>query len=177
MPKVFFLGFNDSFRHQDGLYFGLFLSVWSIFSLHKKINSEDCLQAFLTFGVILDKYAISTSSKKIWVKTNSKHATNITWWVYWMCNKCLILHIFFTFKIPLLPIVHWQHMRFSWCQHTRCDWVHQVTGGRALLCTSAWSNCSTTTFLVCSLWLSCHVEGLDVWKLLLKILLKQNKHQ
>ena len=38
---------------------------------------------------------------KIWGITYSKHAENITWWVYWMRNKCLLLATFWTFQNPI----------------------------------------------------------------------------
>ena len=108
--KTLFVILELQFDHESGLirtrYFELFFSVWSIFSSYKKsAPNEAGFMFFWTFAVILAKYTISTSSKKnhckIWVITYSKHAANITWWVYWMRNNCLLLSTFCTFQNPI----------------------------------------------------------------------------
>ena len=88
---------------------------------------------FCKFAVILDKFSAPTSSNfflwKIWVITNSKSAPNITWWVYWMRNRGLLLPIFCTFFYPVTLLTHsamnlwrtflfpllqnWQNLRIS----------------------------------------------------------------
>ena len=46
--------------------------------------------------------------RKFWVTLDSKHAANITRWVYWIRNKCLLLSTFCTFgKTTLHPYVGW----------------------------------------------------------------------
>ena len=58
------------------------------------------------FVVILSKCFTPTSFNflwKIWVITNSKSVGNITWWIYWMRNRDLLLQIFAPFyPCPLL---------------------------------------------------------------------------
>ena len=45
---------------------------------------------------------------KIWVKSNSRNAANITWRVYWRRNKCLLLSIVCNFQNPTDPLnLYW----------------------------------------------------------------------
>ena len=89
--------------HSASLFWAFFLGMVNIFILQKISSERDRLQHFCTFAVILDKFSAPMSSNfflwKIWVITNSKCAANITWWVYWMRNRGLLLQIFCTFFI------------------------------------------------------------------------------
>ena len=77
----------------------------NIFILQKISPERDRLQLFCTFAIILDKFSAPTSSNfflwKIWVITDSKSAPNITWWVYWMRNRGLLLPNFLHFFYPV----------------------------------------------------------------------------
>ena len=106
--KTIFAFFKPKFQHEDGLvqhrYFELFfLGMVNIFILQKISPERDRLHLFCIFAVILGKFSAPTSSIfflwKIWVITNSESAANITWWVYWMRNRGLLLAIFCTFFI------------------------------------------------------------------------------
>ena len=85
------------------LFWAFFLGMVNIFILQKISPHRDRIQLSSTFAVIFDKFSILTSMIfflcKIWVITNSKYAANITWWVYWMRNRGLLLPIFCTFFI------------------------------------------------------------------------------
>ena len=68
--KTLFVILELQFDHEDGLirrrYFELFFSIQCIFSSCKKSDpNEPVFMLFWTFAVILAKYTISTSSKKI----------------------------------------------------------------------------------------------------------------
>ena len=81
-----------------------------IFILQKIVAQRDWLHLFCTFPAILVKYSAPTSSKfflcKIWTMTNSKSAANITWWVWWMRNRGLLLTFFGPFLTPLDALTH-----------------------------------------------------------------------
>ena len=87
----FFLILQLQFHHEDGLiqrrYFELFFSVWSIFSSYKKSAPNEAgfmffLNIWCNFGQIYHINLIKKNGCKIWVINFSKHAANITWWVY-----------------------------------------------------------------------------------------------
>ena len=82
----------------------------NIFILQKISPERDRLQLFCTFAIILDKFSAPMSPNfflwKIWVITNSRSAANITWWVYWMRNRGLLLPIFLHFFYPVTLLTH-----------------------------------------------------------------------
>ena len=92
--------------HSDSLFWAFFLVMVYIFIIQKISSEWGRILVFFNiccnFGQI---YHINIIKKKyickIWVITYSKHAANITWWVYWMKNKCLLLSTFCTFQTPL----------------------------------------------------------------------------
>jgi hypothetical protein len=81
-----------------------------IFILQKISPEGDRLQHFCTFALILAKFSAPMSSNfflcKIWVITNSKSAANITWRVYWMRNRGLLLQTFCTLFTQLAILTY-----------------------------------------------------------------------
>ena len=94
--KIIFETSKLQFHHEQpcsALLFWAFFSAWSIFTN---------FNFFCSFAVILDKFSATTSS--IFFVQNMSHnqlknAANITWWVYWMRNRGLLLQIFCIFFI------------------------------------------------------------------------------
>ena len=92
------------------LFWAFFPGMAYIFILQKIVAQRDRLHLFCTFPAILVKYSAPTSSNfflcKIWTMTNSKSAANITWWVWWMRNRGLLLTFFGPFLTPLDALTH-----------------------------------------------------------------------
>ena len=102
------------------LFWAFFPGMAYIFILQKIVAQRDRLHLFCTFPAILVKYSAPTSSNfflcKIWTMTNSKSAANITWWVWWMRNRGLLLTFFGPFLTPLDALTHsamWNHAKQS----------------------------------------------------------------
>ena len=92
------------------LFWAFFLGMVYIFILQKIGPERDRLQHFCTFALILAKFSAPMSSNfflcKIWVITNSKSAANITWRVYWMRNRGLLLQTFCTLFTQLAILTY-----------------------------------------------------------------------
>ena len=116
------------------LFWAFFPGMAYIFILQKIVAQRDRLHLFCTFPAILVKYSAPTSSNfflcKIWTMTNSKSAANITWWVWWMRNRGLLLTFFGPFLTPLDALTHsalvmiWMICVFTSCKGLCKIWVY-----------------------------------------------------
>ena len=81
------------------------------------VPERDQLQNFCTFALNLAKFFVWTFSKQIWVIANLKSATNITWQVYWMRNRGLLLTFLYHTHHPNDVTSHRRH-------HLKNSWLH-----------------------------------------------------
>ena len=112
--KTIFVIFEVQFHYEGGLvqrrYFELFFLAWSIFSSYKISAPND--QPFNVFyicsnlGQIFCTNVIKQILCQIWVLTNSKSAANVTWQVYWMRNRGLLLQTFCTLYTQLAILTY-----------------------------------------------------------------------
>ena len=78
-----------------------FLGMVYIFTLQKIVTQRGRIYPFFTFIFILVKFSALKSSifflLKNWDTRNSKRATNINWWIFWMRNGVLLWPFFAPF--------------------------------------------------------------------------------
>ena len=85
------------------LFWAFFLDMVYISILQKISPERDRLQHFCTFALILAKFSVQMSQTKFCAK---KGSNLLTWWVYWMRNRSLLLKFLVPFLTQLTTLIN-----------------------------------------------------------------------